>query len=139
MCAWDNHFCWPGKCYGDLTRRCSCAPDFQIRQQSWETTCQPRKRPSILSCGTVAHGPKTEKKRFQSSTYSTACQYLNDIYGNFKPSSFKVDITAEYTIKLTGYTQPDFISESRFGITDFSTNVVKKYINGKKFSRNYKM
>jgi hypothetical protein len=71
-------------------------------------------------------------KQARSSTNSTECQYLTDMYGNFQPSYFKFDLAAEYTIDMSGYTKPPFISESHFGITDFATSVVKISIDGKK-------
>jgi hypothetical protein len=73
-----------------------------------------------------------EKKQAGSSTNSTECQYLTDMYGNFQPSSFKFDLEAEYTIDIRGYTKPPFIHESHFGITDFATSVVKISVDGKK-------
>jgi hypothetical protein len=136
MCSWNNHYCWPGKCGEELTKDCTCAQDFKIIQQNGETSCQPKKLPSILTCGTVVVGPNMEKKQARSSTNSTECQYLTDMYGNFQPSYFKFDLAAEYTIDIKGYTKQDFISETKFGITDFGTNVVKILVNGKTFFQN---
>ncbi|XP_060565943.1 uncharacterized protein LOC132724974 [Ruditapes philippinarum] len=73
-----------------------------------------------------------EKKQARSSTHSTECKYLTDMYGNFQPSYFKFDLAAEYTIDIKGYLTPDFISESKFGITDFATNVVKILFDGRR-------
>ena len=131
MCAWNNHYCWPGRCGDELTRECTCAKGFKLIQKSAETSCQPEKQPSILTCSTDVLGPNMEKKQAKSNTTSTECQYLQDMYGNFQLSSFKFDVAAEYTIDITSYTKPDFISESKFGITDFATAVVKIFVDGK--------
>jgi hypothetical protein len=80
-----------------------------------------------------------EKKQARSSTNSTECQYLADMYGNFQPSSFKFDVAAEYTVNITAFKNPDFISESKFGITDFSINIVKILVDGKNFFQNKKL
>jgi hypothetical protein len=133
LCSWNNHYCWPGKCGEGLTRECTCAQDFKIVQKSGETSCQPKKLPSILTCGTIVAGPNMEKKQAISSTNSTECQYLADMYGNFQPSSFKFDVATEYTIDIAAFTNPDFISESKFGITDFSIDIVKILVDGKNF------
>ncbi|XP_060562746.1 uncharacterized protein LOC132722293, partial [Ruditapes philippinarum] len=132
LCSWNNHYCWPGKCGEDLTRGCTCAQDFKIIQQSGETSCQPKKLPSILTCGTVVVGPNMEKKQARSSTSSTECQYLADMYGNFQPSSFKFNVAAEYTLNITAFKKPDYISESKFGITDFSIDIVKILVDGRR-------
>ncbi|XP_060565259.1 laminin subunit alpha-1-like [Ruditapes philippinarum] len=131
MCASNKHYCWPGYCSNELTRGCSCAPHFKMIQHSGETSCQPNKLPSILTCGTVVVGPNIEKKQARSSTNSTECQYLTDMYGNFQPSYFKFDFGTEYTIDIRSYTKPPFIHESHFGITDFATSVVKLSVDGK--------
>jgi hypothetical protein len=81
-------------------------------------------------------GPNMEKKQATSTTNSTECQYLADMYGNFQPSSFKFNVAAEYTVNITAFKKPAFISESKFGLTDFSTDIVKIFVDGKNFFQN---
>ncbi|XP_060562311.1 uncharacterized protein LOC132721941 [Ruditapes philippinarum] len=73
-----------------------------------------------------------EKKQARSSRNITECRYLADMYGNFQPSSFKFDFAAEYTVNITAFSNPDFISESKFGITDFSIDIVKVLVDGRR-------
>ncbi|XP_053392349.1 uncharacterized protein LOC128555022 [Mercenaria mercenaria] len=130
MCAWNNHYCWPGYCPDELTKGCSCAPGFRKIQSSNETSCQPIKPPSILTCNTVAVGPNGERKQAMSSGNSTACQYLTNMYGNFQVSSFQFHMSAEFTVDIAGYTRPRFIKESNFGITDTTINMIKTSVSG---------
>ncbi|XP_052788827.1 uncharacterized protein LOC128223594 [Mya arenaria] len=120
MCSWKNHYCWPGNCSKDgLTRDCTCATGFRNISHSEETSCQPTKKPSILTCDTVAIGPNGEKKRSISSTNSTECLYLQDMYGNYQPSTMQLVLSTEYTIDISSsLPPPSFIVEQNFGITD---------------------
>ena len=131
MCAWNNHYCWPGTCGTDgLTQDCTCAPDFRkvvldgAGINTGETTCQPLQKPSIGTCDTVAFGPNGEKKRAESFETSTACEHLQDMYGNFQPSEMQFDMASDYQIDVTNITKPEFIIESNFGISD-STILLK--------------
>ena len=40
MCAWDNHYCWPGRCNDELLRNCMCQQGFDLISNSTETSCQ---------------------------------------------------------------------------------------------------
>ena len=40
MCAWDNHYCWPGTCSDDLVKNCQCSAGFVKIASAYETTCQ---------------------------------------------------------------------------------------------------
>ncbi|XP_053396792.1 uncharacterized protein LOC123551182 [Mercenaria mercenaria] len=130
MCSWNSHYCWPGECSEELTRECTCARGFKRIRNTRETSCQPAKVPSILTCNSVAVGPKGEKKRALSNGNSTTCQYLTDMYGKFQLSLFEFVMAAEYTVDITGYTKPSFIMESNFGITDTTINVIKVSVRG---------
>ncbi|XP_052788832.1 uncharacterized protein LOC128223598 [Mya arenaria] len=119
MCSWNNHFCWPGSCRDGLTKYCTCAAGFSSVSTSGETSCQPTKKPSLLTCDTVAIGPNGETKRAMSSSSSSECQYLRDIYGNYQPKTVRFDLSSEYTIIIPSYlSRPSYIVEERFGITD---------------------
>jgi len=118
-CAYNNHFCWPGTCdYSGLRDDCRCATDFTKEANTGQTKCQPTKPPSILTCDTMAIGPRGEKKRAMSSANSTECKYLDDMYGNFQPSVMGFHMVSEFTIDVSGWTKPAFIYESKFGISD---------------------
>ncbi|XP_052789246.1 uncharacterized protein LOC128223857 [Mya arenaria] len=131
MCSWNNHYCWPGSCRNGLTKDCSCAAGFSIVSDSWETSCQPTKKPSILTCDTVVIGPNGEKKRAMSSSSSTACQDLQDMYGNYQPTTVKFDLSSEYTIYIPSYlSRPSYIVEERFGITDVTVYMQRQSVSG---------
>ena len=130
MCAWNNHYCWPGNCGSDgLTQDCTCATGFNkvsingATIHSGNTTCQPTQKPSILTCDTVAVGPNGEKKRAMSSAVSTACDYLQDMYGNFQPSVMEFDMASDFIIDVTSISKPAFIVESNFGISDSTVSI----------------
>ena len=40
MCAWNNHYCWPGTCGESFTENCQCASGFKKNAELYETTCQ---------------------------------------------------------------------------------------------------
>ncbi|XP_052789886.1 uncharacterized protein LOC128224179 [Mya arenaria] len=130
MCSWNNHYCWPGSCRNGLTKDCLCAAGFSIVSDSWETSCQPTKKPSILTCDTVVIGPNGEKKRAMSSSSSTACQYLQDMYGNYQPTTVKFDLSSEYTIYIPYSSHPSHIAEERFGITDATVYMQRQSVSG---------
>ena len=125
MCAWNNHYCWPGTCGADgLTQDCTCAPGFRkvtlygANINEGETTCQLLKKPSIDTCDTVAFGPNGEKNRANGVEDSSACDNLQDMYGNFQPSEMQFDMASDYHIDVSNITKPKFIIESNFGISD---------------------
>jgi len=138
MCAWNNHYCWPGHCGSDgLTQDCVCAAGFTrvlihgAAIDSGNTTCQPTRTPTILTCDTVAVGPSGEKKRALSSAASTACENLQDMYGNFQPLMMQFSMTSFFTTYLTSTSKPAFITESKFGITDSTIYIKHRRLNGK--------
>jgi len=138
MCAWNNHYCWPGSCRSNgLTQDCTCASGFRkvsihgAAINSGETTCQPTLKPTILTCDTVTVGPNGEKKRAMSSAASTACAYLQDMYGNFQPSVMEFDMTSDFTIDtVNNITKPAFIKVSNFGISDSTIRINHMTVNG---------
>ena len=139
MCAWNNHFCWPGTCGSlGLTQDCTCFPGFSKVSinapaiDSGNTTCQPTKTPTILTCDTVAVGPNGEKKRAMSSAASSACEHLQDMYGNFRPSFMQFTMTSELTITISNTSQPEFIVESNFGVSDSTIHIIKSSVIGMK-------
>jgi len=81
----------------------------------------------------VAVGPNGEKKRAMSNETSTACDYLQDMYGNYQPSIFEFKMATDLTINVTHLTKARFIVESNFGITDLIIYV--KHIN--KYGKNH--
>ena len=138
MCAWNNHYCWPGNCgANNLTQDCTCAPGFRnvsitgAAINSGETTCQPTQTPSILTCDTVAVGPNGEKKRAMSSAASTACEHLKDMYGNFQPSVIEFDMSSDLIIDVTDIPKPAIIVESNFGISDSTIRIKHMTTSGK--------
>ncbi|KAH3708868.1 hypothetical protein DPMN_068327 [Dreissena polymorpha] len=140
MCAWNSHYCWPGTCDNGLTKDCNCATGFGKRVRvdnssinAGETTCQPETLPDIMTCNTVAVGPKGEKKQAISSTSSTACSYLTDMYGNFMPTTMEFDMSSEFTIDVSLFNniRPGFIKEETFGISDTTIHVKIQTIQGK--------
>jgi len=137
MCAWNNHYCWPGNCgSNDLTQDCTCAPGFNkvsisgASIDSGNTTCQPSQKPYLLTCDTVAVGPNGEKKRAMSSETSTACENLQDMYGNFQPSVIQFEITSHFIIDITSISKPAFIVKSNFGISDSTISINRLGVNG---------
>jgi len=100
---------------------------------SGNTTCQPTHTPTILQCDTVAVGPNGEKKRAMSSAASTACENLQDMYGNFQPSAMEFDMASDFVIDITSITKPAFIVESNFGISDSTIRINHIAINGMRF------
>lgn len=133
MCASNNHYCWPGVCGNGLTRECVCAPGFRLVQIiDSETSCQPDKAPSILTCATVFAEANGEAKKSSSSTNSTECQFLNDVYGNFQPSNISFQVMSELTFNITMLHKPNFIKEEKFGVTDSTVYVVRKELSGSK-------
>lgn len=79
----------------------------------------------------VAVGQNGEKKRATSSHASTACQYLEDMYGNFQPSAIEFDMASEYTIEgISSFSRPSFIKEENFGISDTTIHVKKMSLSG---------
>jgi len=134
MCAWNNHYCWPGHCssYG-LTQDCICAAGFKrvlihgAAIDSGNTTCQPTRAPTILTCDTVAVGPSGEKK----SAMRSACENLQDMYGNFQPYMMQFDMTSNFTTYSTSTPKPAFIIASNFGISDSTIYIKHRRINGK--------
>jgi len=138
MCAWNNHYCWPGNCGSNgLTQHCTCASGFNnvstygATINSGETSCQPTQKPSILTCDTVAVGPNGEKKRAMSSEASTACENLQDMYGNFQPSVMEFDMASDLIIDVSSILKPAFIVESNFGISDSTIRIKHMTVNGK--------
>jgi len=141
MCAWNNHYCWPGSCGAyNLTQDCTCAPGFRkvsnpgATINSGETTCQPTQTPSILTCDTVAIGPRGEKKRAMSSNASTACEHLQDMYGSFQPSVLEFHMASDFIINVTHVLKPAIIVESNFGISDSTIHVKHMTVSGENFN-----
>jgi len=136
MCAWNNHYCWPGNCGANgLTKDCTCAPGFRkvsipgATIHSGETTCQPTQTPSLFTCDTVVDGPNGERKRAMSSVASTACEHLQDMYGNFHPSVMAFDMASDFTIDITSIAKQAFIAESYFGISDSKIRINHMTVN----------
>lgn len=135
MCSWNGHYCWPGTCAGDLTKGCTCASDFTVTRTGNETSCQPTKSPSILTCdSTISIGNNGDKKQALSNGSSTICNSLRDVYGNLQPSSLEYNFLAEFTIDYSNFSKPDFIKESNIGVTDATIYFIHKPIIGKYFS-----
>ncbi|XP_052220285.1 uncharacterized protein LOC127837360 isoform X3 [Dreissena polymorpha] len=130
MCAWNNHYCWPGTCSTNgLTKDCTCANGFDERStvdygsiNAGETTCQLNTIPDILTCDTVAVGPNGDKKRAMSTGNSTACQYLADMYGNYQPSTMEFTMSSEFAVNIS-LSKPSFIEEETFGISDTTITI----------------
>ena len=51
MCAWNNHYCWPGSCSDELVRNCVCSHGFSAIHTSAETSCQRNylQEPTVIS------------------------------------------------------------------------------------------
>jgi len=138
MCAWNNHYCWPGNCGSDgVTQDCVCDAGFTrilihgVAVDSGNTTCQPTKKPTILACDTVAVGPKGEKKRAMSSATTTSCANLQDMYGNFQLYIMQFDMASTFTINSTSNSKPKFIIASNFGVSDSTVYIKHRRVNGK--------
>jgi len=137
MCAWNNHYCWPGNCGANgLTQDCSCAPGFRkvstvgASINAGETTCQPTQTPTFATCDTVVDGPNMNQKRAQSTTSSSACVNLQDIYGNFQLTQIKFNMTAEFAVDTTNIPKPNFVVEAQFGISDSSVYIKQSGVTG---------
>jgi len=142
MCAWNNHFCWPGSCGSNgLTHDCTCAPGFRKVSSfgadihSGETTCQPTQAPTITTCDTVVVGPTMNQKRAISTTSSSACFHLQDIYGNFQLTQIKFNMTSEFAVETTSITnKPKFVVEAQFGISDSTVYINQYGISGEVYT-----
>ncbi|XP_060577192.1 uncharacterized protein LOC132734467 isoform X2 [Ruditapes philippinarum] len=131
MCAWNNHYCWPGSCSNDLTSGCICAPGFKRIQTSSETTCHPTKLPSFLLCNTIFIGTHGQSKRAKTNKDGIQnCSSIKDTYGNFQLSLLQYELKTELKIHISGYNQPGYIRNYKFGVTDISINVNKIAANG---------
>ncbi|KAH3791748.1 hypothetical protein DPMN_145238 [Dreissena polymorpha] len=138
MCAWNNHFCWPGTCgsYG-LTKDCKCDHGFLKRLieddsaiNAGETTCQPNTNPDISTCDMKAIGLNGETKSTTSLNLPAACQNLKDVYGNYQPVRMDFVMVSDFIVSYNS-TRPSFIREEHFGITDTTVNVKIKTVQGK--------
>jgi len=78
----------------------------------------------------MAVGPRGESKRAMSLQASTACEYLQDMYGNFQPSVMEFDMASEFFIDVTNIPKPAFVFESNFGISDSLIRIKHMAING---------
>jgi len=137
MCAWNNHYCWPGNCgTNGLTQECACTFGFNkvsiygASSHSGNTTCQPTQTPFILNCDTVAVGPNGHTKRAMSSDASISCGNLQDMYGNYQPSVMEFVMASELTIDVSNVTKPTFIYDSKFGISDSTIRIKKIAVDG---------
>ncbi|KAH3774445.1 hypothetical protein DPMN_175827 [Dreissena polymorpha] len=141
MCAWNNHYCWPGTCGGGLAENCVCASGFTkiyvedvSAINAGETSCQldGKTLPDLLTCNTVAVGVNGEKKRALSPGTSTSCPFLQDMYGNFQPVKMEIEFTSEFTVNISSYasSRPSFIKEENFGISDTMVTLKLKAISG---------
>ncbi|KAH3799499.1 hypothetical protein DPMN_153109 [Dreissena polymorpha] len=137
MCAWNNHYCWPGTCSTtNLTKDCECAAGFVRKStvdyssiNAGETTCQPNTLPDILTCDTVAVGPNGEKKRAMTTSNSMACQYLADMYGYYQPSTMEFKMSSEFSVNIS-LSKPPFIAEETFGISDTTITIKVQAVTG---------
>ncbi|XP_052804686.1 uncharacterized protein LOC128234468 [Mya arenaria] len=137
MCAWNNHYCWPGTCGSDgLTMHCVCSEGFRKvsvngeEMDSGETTCQPNEPPRIRKCDAVVIGPNGEYKTTRDLTDPSECKELRNIYGHFQPTMLQFDYIAEYTMYIFKYMKPAFIAEFNFGITDTTIYINKQSVSG---------
>ena len=135
LCAWNNHYCWPGSCGNDsLTQDCACMPGFRkvskqgVDINSGETTCQPTKQPSILTFNIVVVGHNSEQKQIIGSESNQ----VHAIYGNYQPSAIVFNMTSEYTIDLSNFTKPrpSYIVKFNFGISDSTIYIQRRKYNG---------
>ncbi|KAH3791757.1 hypothetical protein DPMN_145247 [Dreissena polymorpha] len=137
MCAWNNHYCWPGTCgsYG-LTKDCKCDHGFLKRLieddsdiNAGETTCQPNTNPDISTCDMKAIGLSGETKSATSLNLPAACQNIQDVYGNYQPVRMDFVMVSDFIVSYNS-TRPSFIREEHFGITDMTVNVKIKTVQG---------
>ena len=90
------------------------------------------KSPTIETCRTSIRGGNGELKSSGSSGPTTHCQYQIDVYGKFQPVSFTFDVTTTFIVDTSLFpTQPWFVNQYDFGITDVSLDVVKVSVTGK--------
>ncbi|KAL4218457.1 hypothetical protein ACF0H5_023192 [Mactra antiquata] len=130
MCSHQYDYCWPGTCGSDLTKNCQCANGFTRVSTDAQTTCQPNISPEIETCGTVVTGPNGEKVQALSSTSSTECKNLQDMYGNFQLVQLTFDMLSSFTLPKPNDTKPRFIEEHNFGVTDTSVYIEEISMNG---------
>lgn len=133
-CSWNEEFCWPGTNYEYSNWQCRCAEGFSSHYtQSEKLKCKPRKLPTILDCRTKFYIPNGKQRQAGSKTVSTACEHLQDVYGNFKPTHIEFKMASEFTIDVSSYSsiRPQHITMEKFGISDTTLNVEKKYVSGR--------
>ncbi|KAL4218455.1 hypothetical protein ACF0H5_023190 [Mactra antiquata] len=123
MCSHQNDYCWPGTCGFDLTNNCQCAKGFNLVSNAIQTTCQPNIPPEIETCRTVLTGPNGEKVQALSSSNSTECKNLQDMYGNFQLVQLTFDMFSSFTLPKPNDTKPRFVKEHNIGVTDTSVYI----------------
>ncbi|XP_053400759.1 uncharacterized protein LOC128557415 [Mercenaria mercenaria] len=129
-CSSDNHYCWPGSCSESLASNCECSAGFRKHSTTIKTLCQPETKPEIHSCQTVFTGPNGEKKGLASSRQSSHCQYLQDNYGNFQPTTITFNMSSEFTIDISALPRPQYIQTDLFGVTDTAVLILKQSTSG---------
>ncbi|XP_052250926.1 uncharacterized protein LOC127858080 [Dreissena polymorpha] len=140
MCAWRNHYCWPGTCgTSGLTKNCQCIGGFvKLYVEDYssvyagETKCQLNTTPDILICDMEAIGPSDGKNQTRSTSATTTCKFLADMYGNYRPMTMVFNMTAEFAVDVTEFNaiRPSFVKEEKFGITDTSVKVKLQNLTG---------
>ncbi|KAL4218489.1 hypothetical protein ACF0H5_023223 [Mactra antiquata] len=130
MCSHQNDYCWPGTCGSELTKNCQCARNFTRVLTASQTTCQPNIPPEIQTCGTVVTGPNGERVQALSSSSSTECKNLQDMYGNFQPVQLTFDMVSSFTLPKPNDAKPRFIKEHNFGVTDTNVYIEKISVSG---------
>jgi len=70
------------------------------------------------------------QKRALSTSSSSACVHLQDIYGNFQLTLIKFNMTAEFAVDTANIPKPNFVVEAQFGISDSSVYIKQSGITG---------
>lgn len=84
-------------------------------------------KPSLETCEMVAVGPGGKRARSNPNK----CKDKKDFFGNFSPHEIAFSLTASFTIDQQRFQQkPDYIVDTKFGITDTSVLVIYRPLSG---------
>ncbi|CAG2189853.1 unnamed protein product [Mytilus edulis] len=129
-CSWQDRWCWPGTCNGDLASGCSCSSGFRTYADSTSAKCQPEIKPSIESCLTKAIA--TDGTEFVSNIGPSKCSEQKNFYGRNQVKHFLVDLNFNFTINVNKSTRPAFVANELFGITDVDVVLETISVTGRK-------
>ncbi|CAC5378371.1 unnamed protein product [Mytilus coruscus] len=129
-CSWEDRWCWPGTCNGDLASGCTCSSGFRTDKDSTSAKCQPEIKPSIESCLTKAIA--ADGTEVVSNIGTSNCSEQKNFYGRNQVNHFLVDLNFKFTINVNKSARPPFVANELFGITDVDVVLETISVTGRK-------